>query len=133
MAPSLSQVLASLDPKKLKFLLTGVLNTAFGYSMYAVLIYFKVEYLIALFLATVAGIIFNYFSFSKLVFKSNRNWPAFGKFIAAYAVIYALNAALLSFLTRTLLFNPYIGQAICIPLSVLASWFLMNFWIYKKD
>jgi putative flippase GtrA len=122
-----------LDPKILKFLVTGVLNTIFGYSVYAGLIYINRPYYIALFIATVSGVIFNYFSFGSIVFQTDNTWRIFGKFVAAYIVIYVANTLLLSMLTNSFHLNPYIGQAICIPLNVLASWLLMNLWVYKKD
>lgn len=117
----------------LKFLGAGVLNTLFGYSLYALLSFIGLPYLIALLLATIMGVIFNYFSFGKMVFKVRGEWHMFGKFIAAYSVVYATNAVLLNMLTEQLHVSPYLGQIICIPLNVLTSWFLMNHWVYKKS
>jgi putative flippase GtrA len=113
--------------------MTGVLNTLFGYSVYAVLIYLGLSYYVALFIATVSGVIFNYFSFGSIVFQVDHAWHIFRKFVTAYIVIYIVNALLLNILTNRLHLNPYIGQAICIPLNVMGSWLLMNFWVYKKD
>ena len=113
--------------------MTGVLNTVFGYSVYAGLIYINVPYFIALFIATVAGVIFNYFSFGSIVFKTDNTWLTFAKFVIAYAGIYAVNILFLDLLTRQFHLNPYLGQAICVPLNVFVSWLLMNFWVYKKD
>lgn len=121
------------DPRIIRFLSVGVLNTVFGYAIYAVLIFVNVPYLIALFAATAAGVIFNYFSFGRMVFHGHGGWFVFGKFVIAYAVIYGINAMLLKALTRDFLLSPYVGQIICIPLSVLLSWLLMTYWVYKKD
>jgi putative flippase GtrA len=120
------------DPKLAKFLGTGLLNTAFGYAAYAGLLFFDVPYLAALFAATIAGIVFNYFSFGRIVFDGHGSWLVFGRFVAAYALIYGVNAALLSGLTDYFFLNPYLGQAICMPLGVLLSWVLMHHWVYKK-
>jgi len=125
--------LGLLDPRIIKFLSVGVLNTLFGYAVYAALLFLGVPYLTALFLATVVGVIFNYFSFGRMVFYEPGGWFVFGKFVLAYALVYIVNATLLSFLTKDFLFSPYLGQIICIPLSVLLSWLLMNHWVYKKD
>lgn len=116
----------------IKFLSVGVLNTVFGYAIYAVLIFVNVPYLIALFAATAAGVIFNYLSFGRIVFHGHGGWFVFGKFVIAYALIYGVNAMLLKSLTKDFLFSPYVGQIICIPLSVLLSWLLMTYWVYKK-
>lgn len=121
------------DPKIIKFLSAGVLNTVFGYSVYAVLLFIKVPYLVALFVATFAGVIFNYISFGRIVFNGHGGWFVFGKFVIAYALIYGANAALLRVLMVYFLLNPYLGQVICIPISVLLSWLLMNYWVYKND
>lgn len=121
------------DPKIIKFLSAGVINTVFGYSVYAALLFIKAPYLIALFVATVAGVVFNYFSFGRMVFNDHGGWSVFGKFVIAYALIYGANAVLLRILMVDFLLNPYLGQIICIPISVLLSWLLMNYWVYKND
>lgn len=121
------------DRKIIKFLSAGILNTVFGYSVYAVLLFIKVPYLVALFVATVAGVIFNYISFGRMVFNGHGGWFVFGKFVIAYALIYGANAALLRVLMVDFLLNPYLGQAICIPITILLSWLLMNYWVYKND
>ena len=81
------------DPQIIKFLGVGVLNTVFGYAIYAMLIFVNVPYLIALLAATAVGVIFNYFSFGRMVFHGYGGWFVFGKFVIAYAVIYGANAA----------------------------------------
>lgn len=116
-----------------KFIGVGVLNTLFGYGIYAGLVYINLPYLTALFIATFAGVVFNYFSFGRMVFYGHGGWLVFGKFVIAYGVVYIANAALLRALTKDFLFSPYTGQVICIPLSVLLSWLLMNYWVYKND
>lgn len=121
------------DPKIIKFLGIGAVNTVFGYSVYAALLFIKVPYLIALFVATIAGVVFNYFSFGRMIFNSRGGWPDFGKFVIAYVLIYTINAVLLSILKAHFLLNPYVGQVICVPISVLLSWLLMNYWVYKND
>jgi putative flippase GtrA len=120
------------DLKIIRFLLTGVINTVFGYSVFAALLFFKAQYLVALLLATVAGVIFNYFSFGRMVFN-NHGWSVFTKFVVAYSLIYGVNAVLLGSLTEILHVNPYVGQIVCIPISVVLGWILMNFWVYKKN
>lgn len=120
------------NPKIIKFLSAGILNTVFGYFVYALLLFIKTPYFIALFVATAAGVVFNYFSFGRMVFHGVSSWFVFGKFVVAYALIYGVNAVLLGVLMRDFQINPYIGQVMCIPMSVMLSWLLMNYWVYKK-
>ena len=128
---SLDQIRILHRHRIVRFLGIGLVNTLFGYGVYAGLIFFKLPYLLALFMATVAGIIFNYFSFGRVVFRVRGGWPVFAKFVIAYAMVYAVNAALLSLLTRGHYFNAYIAQAACVLPSVALSWILMNWWVYK--
>ena len=114
-----------------KFLAIGFVNTLFGYCVYAGLIFLKLPYLFALFLATVAGIVFNYFSFGRVVFRVRGGWRVFAKFVIAYAMVYTVNATLLSLLTHDHYLNAYIAQAACVLPSAAMSWILLNWWVYK--
>lgn len=120
------------NQRMLKFLGVGLLNTAFGYGIYAVLVFIELPYLLALFLATVAGVIFNYFSIGRVVFEARGGWLVFGKFITAYVIVYIVNAALLSITTHFFHLGPYLGQIVCIPPNVITGWLLMNYWVYKN-
>ena len=131
MSGFLSSLLRIFRSKPIKFLFAGLVNTAFGYISYAVLIYFGLPYLLALLIATIIGIIFNFFNFSRFVFNERSTRYIFLKFIAAYILIYLVNSIVLIFLTREFLFDPYLGQVICIPLSVVLSWLLMKNWVYR--
>jgi putative flippase GtrA len=119
--------------KILRFLATGLLNTAFGYMLYALFLLCRLPPLWALLWATAIGVVFNYFSFRRVVFGGRVSAGVFLKFVVTYVAIYGVNAALLSGLTRYFALSPYAGQVLCIPVSVLLSWVLMNHWVYKKD
>jgi len=118
--------------KKLRFLAIGFLNTIFGYTTYAGLLFVGFNYSVALLLATIFGVIFNYYNFVKLVFSGNRDRQAFRNYIIVYSLIYAMNVGLLWVLTKYFLLDPYVAQPICIPLSVSLSWFLMNYWVFRR-
>lgn len=115
------------------FLGVGILNTVVGYSIYAILLLLNVTYLGSLLIATIAGIIFNYFSIGRLVFQKKGGLSIFLKFIAAYGIVYLVNACMLGMAIGYFQIGPYIAQALCIPPSVLISWLLMNYWVYKND
>lgn len=118
--------------KLARFLSVGLLNTLVGYLIYALLIMTHMPPLLALFVATVVGVIFNYFSIGRLVFRNRNRWATFIRFICAYALVYVLNAVLLKGLIRYFLLDPFVAQILCIPLSVLSTWLLMNHWVYKN-
>jgi putative flippase GtrA len=118
--------------KIIKFLTVGILNTIFGYVIYAGLLFSGSPYLIALLFATLVGVVFNYFSFGNIVFNGGSSWLIFLKFSTTYALIYVLNAVGLSALISYFLLSPYIAQVFCVPPSVLTSWLLMNYWVFKR-
>lgn len=115
-----------------RFLGVGLINTVVGYAIYGILVLVKMPYLAALLMATILGVIFNYFSIGRLVFMSKGGLIVFGKFLATYGVVYGINAAILEVLIKHFQFGPYIGQALCVPVSVIISWLLMNYWVYKN-
>jgi len=121
-----------LNQKLVKFLGVGLINTLVGYSIYAILIAANISYFLALFVATITGVTFNYFSIGRLVFKSSGGLVIYGKFIATYVLIYFVNAIGLELIIKNLDANPYLGQVLCVPPSVLLSWILMNYWVFKR-
>lgn len=119
--------------KMARFVGVGLINTLVGYGIYAALVALRVPYLIALLIATIAGVTFNYFSIGRLVFKSTGGLIIFFKFIAAYGVVYFANAIGLEVSINYLALDPYSGGALCLPPSVVLSWLLMHHWVFKKQ
>lgn len=113
-----------------RFLATGILNTAFGYGVYAGLVACGLPYLAALVLATVAGVIFNFFSFGHLAFRARLGGERFARFVAAYCAILALNAALLWVVRHVAGLDPYTAQLVCLPPTVIATYLILQNWVY---
>lgn len=112
------------DNKFIKFLIVGVLNTVFGYSLYAFLLKFMgFHYSLAVLFSTVMGVLFNFKTTGKLVFNNSKNTLIF-KFIGVYIVIYALNTGFLSIFDKYK-FDLYIAGAILIlPMAIIS--FVLN-------
>lgn len=107
----------------LRFLIVGGINTVFGYSVFSVLIWLGMRYPLAIGLATIAGVSFNFQSVGRLVFGGAPR-SRFWRFVGVYCLIYLLNLGgvrlLLAFGT-----NVYAANAIVLlPLSLIA--FLLN-------
>ena len=122
-----------LNQKILRFIGVGFLNTLVGYGIYAVFIALGVRYLFALLAATIIGVIFNYFSFGRLVFNSNGSLGNFVKFIIGYTAVYFANAMGLTVAIYYLGLNPYLGGALCLPATAVLSWLFMQYWVFKND
>lgn len=106
-----------------RFLAVGCLNSIFGYGCFAILLYAGIHYALALLLATVAGVLFNFKSTGVLVFKSHNNRLIF-RFLAVYGLVYGVNVTCIKLL-QVLGVGPYYGGALLLlPMALLA--FLLN-------
>lgn len=112
-------MLFRLDSQFSRFLQVGILNTAVGYGLFAFFIWLGLEYPIAIGLATLGGILFNFQSVGRLVFK-NSNWSRLGKFTLVYCLIYSLNVGGIALMLRVGI-NVYFSNALLIlPLALVA-------------
>lgn len=74
------------------YLLVGILNTVFGYSLFAFFIFLKIHYAVAVLLSTVIGVLFNFKTIGRLVFKSHNNALIF-RFVFVYVIVYLINVS----------------------------------------
>ena len=101
-----------------KFLLVGFINSIFGYGCFALFLYIGLHYTLAVLLATICGVIFNFKSTGTLVFGSYDNRRIF-LFIRTYVIIYFINIAGIQAFSYIGI-GPYIGGAILIlPMALL--------------
>lgn len=121
---------AQLLSKLMRFGAVGVLNTAFGYAIYFGLVRLGLVPEIALLIATVLGVIFNFFTTGRLVFGNADN-GLFLRFVAAYAAVYLANAAILR-LTISLGADPLIAQAAILPCSTLGTFVVMRVLVFRE-
>lgn len=103
-----------------RFLVVGAINTGFGYAVFALLYLATSSHRSALVVATIAGVVFNFFTTGRIVFAS-RSGRRFVPFVAGYAISLALNFVLLELLLR-LGIDPLLGQVIALPIVVLATY-----------
>ena len=83
----------------LRFGVVGLLNTAFGYAVFAALVLVGVWTSAALVAATTAGVAFNFQTSRRLVFRSDGHGQGRRlRFVAIYGAVLALNWAVLRML-----------------------------------
>ncbi|OGI00793.1 MAG: polysaccharide biosynthesis protein GtrA [Candidatus Melainabacteria bacterium GWF2_32_7] len=112
-----------MDKKFIKFLFIGALNTFFGYSMYALFLLLGFHYSAAVLFATILGVLFNFKTVGKLVFRNSNNTLIF-RFITVYIVIYVLNIISLSIFKMYKIDLLLAGAIVILPLAVLS--FVLN-------
>lgn len=116
------------DPLFIRYLLVGALNTAFGYSVFALFIFLGLHYSIALLFATVTGVFFNFKSFGLFVF-GNSKWRLIWKFFLVYGVLYAVNVFLV-FLFLFFMQNVYAANALAVVVVAGLGYFLNRRFVY---
>lgn len=109
-----------------KFLIVGVVNTAFGWVVYAILLRLGgLSWQISLALAYVVGVLWNFGTHARLVFMT-RSFARLPAYILAYVGVFLLNKWMLSLLIGTGLSELW-SQALLLPLMAILTFFLISF------
>ncbi len=113
-----------------KYILVGGVNTVFGYSIFAFFLFLGFHYSLSALMATILGVLFNFQTYGKLVFKSHSKY-LIGRFVLVYVLIYSVNVLLLA-LFDLFLVNLYIaGAIILLPIAYL-GYFLNKRLVWKE-
>ena len=113
-----------IENSYVRFLIAGGFNTLFGWMCYAAAILLGAPPWLALILATLTGIVFNFITLGGYAFRS-LVLSRFPRFLLAYCVIYTTNLITLRAL-KPWVDSPILGQLILtIPLALL-SYLIMS-------
>ena len=116
----------------IRFLAVGVLNTLFGYSLYALLLWIGLPLEYALLLCSVIGVLFNFVTYGRLAFGRKPTKQTLPRFIAAYVAFYFLNL----YLARTLIglgFTAYIAQLFLLPWMAGGMFLTLRYLVYRQS
>ena len=113
----------------LTFLVVGVINTIFSYSLFSLLHYVGLHYTIAVFLSTCVGVLFNFKTTGRLVFKNKAN-HLLGYFIGVYVLLYILTIILMKVFMSLLGVNAYIAYGITIFIMPILSYLLNKHYVF---
>lgn len=107
----------------------GVINTLFGFGAYMVLVYVGLNLFLAQICAQMLGVTFNYFTYSRHVFRNSRtNIIAF---IGAYVLNYLIGLGFL-FVAHQFFASPYIAGLIGAICSSIINYFLLKAFVFKS-
>jgi putative flippase GtrA len=113
-----------------RFVAVGVLNSAFGYVAYALLLLWLPRSS-ALLVSHVLGVLFNFHSLALGVFDEYR-YRLLVRFSVAYTVVYFVNLALLEALCHGAGVSDLLGQALSIPPTALLSFGLLRRFVFVR-
>ncbi|MDR1343560.1 MAG: GtrA family protein [Prevotellaceae bacterium] len=120
-----------LQNQLVRYLMVGGLNTAFGYGVYALLIWMGAHYTVATLVSTVAGILFNFKTYGALVFKNKSNRLII-RYLAVYGFLY-LCGNLWIFFFKKIGIHPYASGAYWLIPNALLGFVLNRRFVYKKN
>jgi len=116
----------------IRFLAVGALNTLFGYSLYALLLWIGLPLEFALLLCSVIGVLFNFVTYGRLAFGHKLTNQSLPRFIAAYVVFYFLNL----YLARALIgqgFSAYVAQLFLLPWMAGGMFLTLRYLVYRQS
>jgi putative flippase GtrA len=115
-----------------KFGLVGILNTLVGFGVFFIFINYT-NYMIALIISHVIGVIHSYVWNKFWIFKSEKiAINEFIKFNSVYAGVFLANASALVFFVNVLNWDPRIGQLIALPIITVISFTGQKYWSFRK-
>jgi putative flippase GtrA len=115
----------------LRFGVAGAVNTAFGFGVYSgLVVLLGMAPSLALLVATVTGLFFNFFTFGGFAFRqlAAQRLP---RFVAAYAFIYAFNLALLEGLRAASSLGPVVAQLVCLAVVAPTAYFVLKALVFR--
>ena len=114
----------------LRFLIVGVINTAFSYGAYVLFLFVGLNYALANLLAMILGILFSFKTQGKFVFQ-DQSYRAFLPFVLCWIVIYFFNIALIRELLK-LGYNAYVAGALALPAVVVFSYIVQKYIVFRQ-
>lgn len=103
----------------LRFLLVGGLNTAFGYAVYALLLFLGLNYALANLLALSLGLVFSFRTHSGVVFGQHDR-RRFLRYLLSWGAIYLFNIGIIALLLQRGLSAYAAGIVTIVPVAALS-------------
>lgn len=119
-----------LDNRVVRFLLVGVLNSAFGLAVFSGVVWMGQGTVTALLAGNAAGLVFNFLTTGGLVFRTLALHRV-SKFAACYASTLLINYGLLEVLTPVVK-DKIVAQAILTLPMAAVSYAIMTLWVFKN-
>lgn len=107
----------------------AVVNTAFGFGLYAALVALGLNLFVAQIIAHACGVAFNYFTYSRHTFRD-----AYGSKLAfglAYGANYLVNLALLAAFS-TVIASPYASGLVATLIASLVNYFVLKNLVFRR-
>ena len=111
-----------------RYVVVGVANTCFSYSIYALALALGCSYPIASLITLTAGICLSFKTQGRFVFRDMRH-SLFGRFVVSWVLIYLSHVGVVA-LCLHLGLNAFIGGALAMPSNVVAGFLLQRYFVF---
>lgn len=128
-APLIRRLTDSRFGQLIRFYQAAAINTAFGFGVYALMIRLGVNLYVAQIVAQVLGVTFNYFTYSRHVFRDRE--ASKQSFLLAYVGNYLINLVLLALFARVVSSAYLAGLAATIAAS-LVNYLALRSLVFRK-
>lgn len=105
----------------------GIVNTLFGYGLYALFVAAGFNMYVAQITAHVLGIVFNYFTYSRHAFHDAEASKT--RFVLSYVVNYFLGLASLAAAAQVIR-SPYVAGAVAVVFVSLVNYFILKHFVF---
>ena len=107
----------------------GVVNTIFGIGVYSLLVFFGLNLFVAQILSHIVGVTFNYFMFTKHVFRTVK--PHIPRYIFSYGVNYLIGLAFLA-LFHHFMPSPYIAGFLSAASASVINYVILKTFVFRR-
>lgn len=114
----------------LKFILVGVVNTAWSYALYAALLYAGFSLGLASLLTIAGSVVFGFLTQGCLVFGGTST-RAIARFATVWAFIYVVYLGIVLMAERCGI-NNYWGGLLAVPMVAVLSYVLQRHFVFRR-
>jgi putative flippase GtrA len=108
----------------------GVVNTLFGYGLFAFFVWLGLNIYVAQITAHVLGMTFNYFTYSRYAFAGHESSKS--RFVISYAFNYLLGLVALAGATR-FVSSPYVAGLIAVIFVSVVNYFILKRLVFRTE
>ena len=119
-----------LRDRFVRFLLVGVLNTAFSFAIYVLLVFIGVNYALASLGSCVLGILFSFRTHGLLVFD-NPALHLLLRYSLTWVVLYLCNIGMIKLLLMSGS-DAYVSGAIALPPTAVLSYIVKKYFVFTS-
>jgi putative flippase GtrA len=124
-------MLKKMLQQAMRFVVTGGINTAFSYGIYALCIFLGAGYAIASGVSIVCGVLFSYKTTSAVVFGRGYS-GSLVRYIGSYVIVYLFSVLILKTMDEFGI-NPYLAGVLAAPPCAVLSFALLKLFVFRSD